>query len=59
MEKERLQQVIDEFPENVDIDALMDRLYLLKKIEVAEQQFANGQGIPHSEVKERLSKWLK
>jgi hypothetical protein len=58
MDKARIQQVVDELPEDVDVDALTEKLYLLEKIEIAEKQIAAGQGIPHEEAKKRLEKWL-
>lgn len=59
MEKTRIRQVVDELPDEVDVDALMERLYLLQKIDNAEKQIAAGQGIPHQEAKKRLEQWLK
>ena len=49
---------LDEAPEDVNLDAFVERPCLLEKIELAEQQLAAGQGIPHEEVKQRLSQWL-
>ena len=59
MEKAKIQQVVDELPEDVDVDALTEKLYLLEKIEIGERQIAAGQGIPHDEAKKRLEKWLR
>jgi hypothetical protein len=59
MHKETLQQVVGELPEEVDVDALIERLCLLEKIELGEQQLARGEGIPHEEAKKRLEQWLK
>jgi hypothetical protein len=59
MHKEKLKQVIDAFPEEVDMDSLMDTLYLLDKIEQGERQLAEEKGIPHEDVKERLKPWLE
>ena len=58
MEKVKIQQVINEQPEEVDVDALMERLYLLQNIEIAEKEIAAGKGIPHEDVKKKLGKWL-
>jgi predicted transcriptional regulator len=54
MLKEKVQQVVGELPEDVDVDALVEKLYLLEKIEQGEQQLAQGQGVPHEEAKKRL-----
>ena len=58
MRKEKIQQVVDSLPEEVDVDALMEKLYLLRKLEIAEEQLADGLGIPHEDAKKRLEKWL-
>ena len=58
MEKVKIQRVVEELPDEVDVDALMEKLYLLEKIEIGEKQIAAGQGIPHEEAKKRLKKWL-
>ncbi|MGO8747756.1 MAG: hypothetical protein ACLQNE_17425 [Thermoguttaceae bacterium] len=59
MRKNKLQQVFDTLPEDVDLDALLERLYLLKKIEVAEEELAQGQGVSHEDVKKHLESWLE
>ncbi len=59
MLKEKVQQVVGELPEDVDVDALVEKLYLLEKIELGERQLAEGKGVSHKEAKKRLEKWLK
>jgi hypothetical protein len=59
MEKQKIENVLNALPEEVDLDAFMERLYLLHKIEMGEQQIAAGEGIPHEEAKKRLEQWLK
>ena len=59
MQKEKVRQIVEAFPEDVDVDTLMEELYLLQKIETAERELANGEGIPDEEVEERLAKWLR
>ncbi len=59
MQKQKIKQVIDAFPEEVDMDALLEKLYLLDKIEHGEKQLAEGKSIPHDEVKKRLQTWLE
>ncbi|MBI3463583.1 MAG: hypothetical protein HY000_11070 [Planctomycetes bacterium] len=58
MRKDRIQQVVDELPEEVDIDELMEKLYLLHKIEIGERQIAAGHGVAHEDAKKRLEQWL-
>ena len=59
MQKEKLQKVVGELPDEVDVDKLVESLYLLEKIELGEQQLARGEGVPHEAAKQRLEKWLK
>ena len=59
MHKEKIQQVIDRLSDEVDVDALVEKLYLLDKIEVAEGQLAAGEGISHEDAKKRLAPWLE
>ena len=59
MQKERIKQVLNQLPDQVDIDELVEKLYLLLKIELGEQQIAAGEGIPHESAKKRLEPWLK
>jgi predicted transcriptional regulator len=59
MTKEKVQQVVVDLPDEVDVDSLVEKLYLLEKIELGERQLARGEGVPHEEVKKRLEKWLK
>ena len=59
MKKNQIQQVIAELPENVNVDALIERLHLLDKIDQAEQQLARREGISHEAAIQRLDRWLK
>lgn len=54
--KEKLEEIIHELPESVDIEDLMYRLYLLEKIEAGETDIRKGHTLSHEEASERLSK---
>ncbi len=58
MQKEKVQQVLDALPDDIDVDAFMEKVYLLRKIELGEQQIALGKVVSHAEAKNRLEKWL-
>ena len=58
MQREKVLAVIQELPEDINVDALTERLYLLQEIDDAEREIAAGKGIPHEEVRRRLAKWL-
>ncbi len=58
MQKEKVLAVLQKLPEEIDVDALTERLYVLQKIDDAEKEIAAGKGIPQDEVRRRLTKWL-
>lgn len=59
MKKSQIEQVVSNLPETVDVDALIERLHLLDKIEQAEKQLARGEGVSHEMARQRLSQWLQ
>lgn len=58
MQKQRVQQLLDAFPDEVNVDAFLEKIYLLEKIEIGERQIDAGEVVPHDEAKQRLQKWL-
>jgi hypothetical protein len=59
VQKQTIQQVLDELPEDIDVDVLLDRIILLEKIDEAEKRLAAGEGVSHDEAKRRMESWLK
>ena len=59
MDKSRLEEVVATLPDDVDLEAFIDKLYLLRRIEIAEAQIAAGDVLSHEEVKKRLAQWLE
>jgi hypothetical protein len=59
MDKSRVEEVVATLPNDVHLEALIDKLYLLRKIEIAEAQIAAGDVVSHEDVKRRLAKWLE
>ena len=57
--KERVMQAVQSLPDDASIEDVMERLLLLAKIDKGLEQADAGQTIPHSQVKERMAKWLK
>ncbi len=58
MQKEKVQQLLDASPDDIDMDAFMEKVYLLRKIELGELQVEAGELISHKNAKKRLEKWL-
>lgn len=57
--KECLIQIAQDLPTDATIEDAMERLFFLAKVERGVDQANAGETIPHSEVRQRMSKWLK
>jgi hypothetical protein len=55
--KNQILEIINNFPEEVDIDEMMYRLYLKEKIELAEKDVSEGNLISHDEVVKEIGSW--
>ncbi|MCP4137742.1 MAG: hypothetical protein GY754_42655 [bacterium] len=56
--KKSIINMIERLPEDVTVDDVMAELYFRTQIDGGLQELDNGKGIPHEEVKKRMSKWL-
>ena len=54
--KAKLETLIKELPDTVDIEEVMYRLYLFQKIETGEAAIKEGRIFSHEEAIKRLSK---
>lgn len=52
-------ETVGSLPATFTMEELIERLVLLKKIEIGIEQANKGQTISHKEAKSRLKKWLK
>lgn len=57
--KEKIIEAIKDLPVKFSVDDLMDRIMLLKKIELGLEQSEAGKVVSTEQAKERLAKWLK
>ncbi|HHT9133119.1 MAG TPA: hypothetical protein ACFYED_11670 [Candidatus Tripitaka californicus] len=57
--KQQVLEIVEDLPEEVDIDEVIYRLYLRQKLEVAEKDIREGRTVPHEEVVKETSKWFK
>ena len=56
--KTKLEGLLNDLPEKVDVEDVMYRLYVLQKIEAGEKDIAEGRSLAHKDAVERLSrKW--
>jgi predicted transcriptional regulator len=54
--KLKLEVLLKELPDKVDIDEVMYRIYLLQKIEAGEEDIREGKILSHKDAVKRLSK---
>jgi len=57
--KEKVIKAVEGLADDASIEDVMERLLFLSKVERGLEQADSGRTIPHSQVKERMSKWLK
>lgn len=56
--KSEIEKILKELPDEVDVEEMMYRLYLLQKIQSGEADIREGRTFSHSEAMKRLSgKW--
>ena len=57
--KTQIISALDQLPENLTIDQLIDRLIFVEKVEKGLSDSQNGKVNTKEEAKKKLSKWLK
>lgn len=57
--KDMVIQAVKDLPDDARIEDAMEKLLFIAKIERGILQADAGQTIPHDELKQRVSKWLK
>ncbi len=56
--KREVLKVVNTLPQPIDIDELICRLYLKKKLAAAEEDIRKGRTIPHAQVMREVSTWF-
>ena len=57
--KNRLLEMVNELPEEIDIDEMIYRLYLRQKLEASEKDIKEGRVISHEDVVKETDKWFE
>jgi predicted transcriptional regulator len=55
--KEDVLELVRQLPDEVEIEELIYRLYLLEKLEAAEADIAAGRILSAEEVRQRVRQW--
>jgi predicted transcriptional regulator len=56
--KEQVIKLVQGLPDEVTVDDVMEELYFKMQVDAGLKELDEGKGIPHSEVEQKLSKWL-
>lgn len=59
MRKNAVVELVRAMPDEIDVDDLIDRLFLLAKIEASEAAAAAGDVLSHDEVVRLSDEWRK
>jgi hypothetical protein len=59
MNKQEVQAILDQFPEQVDTEQLMTELYLKTKLDRAEAAVAREEVVSQEEVVKRSRQWFE
>jgi len=59
LNKKQLIETLDQLPEEILLDDLIDELILLDKIERGNKQSENGEIITEDELEKEMEKWFK
>jgi predicted transcriptional regulator len=59
MTRETVNQAISSLPQNFDLDALVERLIFIEKVEVGLAQLDRGESKTQEEVEQLVKSWRK
>ena len=57
--KDEVLEMLRQMPDEVDVEELIYRLYLLEKLEAAEADIAAGRTLSSEEVKAQTASWRR
>ena len=55
--KEKVKELVDHMPETFSIDDLVERVLILEKVERAQQEIADGEGVDWEDFKKEMNQW--
>ena len=57
--KEKMLHAVEDLPEDATYEDAMERLLFLAKVERGLQQADAGSTVSHTEVRDKMAKWLR
>jgi hypothetical protein len=58
-EKDQVIEMIRRLPDTSTVDDILEELYFRMQVDHGIKELDEGKGIPHQDVRNRLSKWLE
>ena len=56
MKRDKVMETVKEFPQEFDLDELIERLVFVEKVEKGLEQIKEGKTVPHEQVKDMIKK---
>ncbi len=57
MKRDKVMETIKEFPQEFDLEELIERLVFVEKVEKGLEQLKEGKTVSHDQVKDMVKKW--
>ncbi|MDB4924206.1 hypothetical protein [Mucilaginibacter sp.] len=57
--KDKVAALVEHMPDTFSVDDLVERVLLLQKIETAQKEIEDGEGLDWEDVKKEMDEWLK
>jgi hypothetical protein len=57
--KDKVKELVEHMPDTFSVDDLVERVIMLHKIELAQQEIDNGEGIDWGDIKKEMDTWLE
>ncbi|HAJ80643.1 MAG TPA: hypothetical protein DCO75_12830 [Fibrobacteres bacterium] len=58
-EKDQVIEIIRQLPDESTVDDIMEELYFRMQVDRGIKELDEEKGIPHQDVRDRLSRWLE
>lgn len=57
--KTKLKETLEQFPEEINLDELIERIIIIDKINRGNKQSEKGETISETELDKEMTKWFK
>lgn len=55
--KDKVLELVEHMPDTFSVDDLVERILILEKIEKAQKEIENGEGMDWEDFKKEMDKW--